>query len=601
MLECRLLGYDAPSKAYCLQEKGSTWVIWSRDLIFHEDCSLTKTKDSPSAPPVPSGVDLPPPMGASLDLVGEVLDSVGAASDSVGVSEALVDGSDSLAEDVEDLALILPLKPPSPRHSKRVKRKTRKAQEMDTVLSNLAEVPKSYQEAMAGPEAREWGGALGEEFGSWKEKDVYEVVEHPVDEEIIPSLLLFKRKTDEAGQETRKKARCVARGDCQTGKPGDAASLTAPVARATPLRTMAAVAATKDYKFQQMDVKTAFLHAPLSRPVYLSIPCGFPSSELIPGLPCLSQALRLKWAVYGLREAPASWYAHCTGILVGSGFVRSENDHYLFSIPVSGWSNSCHVLTYVDDFTLLAKSEEHMAWLKTLLASLFDLKDLGAANQVLGLEIIRDCTAGTLKITQCKFARQLLDEYDMSDCRPLDTPMSANAITSLLSHTTPLTDSERDYMRDKDYWHLLGCLNWLGLGTRPDLAYSLAQLGQAQSNPHPEHWRALIHVLRYLSKTVDMGLVYSRHTKAGYPHLYTDSSYADCSDTRKSHSGFLVLLGGAAVSWSSQKQAIITTSSTEAEYVAMGHGLRRPYGLSSHEGSGRRLWGSYAHICRQSE
>jgi hypothetical protein len=201
---------------------------------------------------------------------------------------------------------------------------------------------------------------------------------------------------------------------------------------------------------------------------------------------------------------------------------------------------------------------------------LFNLKDLGAANQVLGLEIVCDREAKTLKITQRKFIRQLLEEYNMLDCRPLDTPMFANATTSLPSHTVPLTAEEKEFMRDKDFRHLLGCLNWLVLGTRQDLAYSLVQLGLAQSNPHPEHWYALTHVLRYLSKTIDMGLVYSAHVADPAPRMYTDSVFADCPDTRKSHSGFMVLLGGAAVSWSSRKQPIVTTSSTEAEYITMG-------------------------------
>lgn len=572
--ECRLLGYDAPSKAYRLQEKGSVRVIRSRDVIFHEDRLDASTETSLPAPAVPLEVDASPTESTALD-DAVVPDSVGVLDDSVGGSGDSVGGAEEdLPDDIGDEMAPLPLAPPSPRRSKRIRKKTKKAQEMEAVQTNVAEAPKSYREAMSGPESEEWSGALGEEFGSWKEKDVYEVVKRPVDEEIIPSLLLFKRKTDEVGEEVRKKARCVARGDRQSSEPSDSSLLTAPVARAASLRTMAAVAATRDCEFQQMDVKTAFLHAPLSKPVYLSIPCGFPSSELLPGIPRANQALRLKRAVYGLREAPASWYKHCTGILRDNGFVRSDNDHCLFSLPFPGSPDLCHVLIYVDDFTLLTKSVEQMTWLKDLLASLFDLKDLGAANQVLGLEIIRDRTAGTLKITQRKFARQLLEEYNMSDCRPLDTPMFANALTSLPSHTAPLNEQERDFMRDKDYRHLLGCLNWLSLGTRPDLAYALARLGQAQSNPHPEHWRALTHVLRYISNTVDMGLVYSRDAKDAAPCLYTDSSFADCPDTRKSHSGFLVLLGGAAVSWSSRKQAIVTTSSTEAEYVAMGHAAK---------------------------
>jgi hypothetical protein len=428
---------------------------------------------------------------------------------------------------------------------------------------------------MRSTEADQWAGAVTKEFASWSENKVYEVVLRQNEEEIIPAMLLFDRKTDETGAEVRKKARCVARGDMQAQVPGEGPLLASPVAGAPTLRAMAGVAASTNCEFQQMDVNTAFLHAPLSKPVYLAVPAGFPDSELLPGVPRTAQALKLKKAVYGLREAPYSWYTHCTGILKTEGFVRSDNDHCLFWIHPPSSTERCFVLIYVDDFTLMTKTADHMDWLKSRLTTLFDLKDLGAAKQVLGLEIIRDRAAGTLKITQRKFVRQLLDEYDMTDCRPLDTPMFSNALTSLPSHLTPLTDDEKAYMHDKDYRHLLGCLNWLGLGTRPDLVYALARLGQAQSNPHPEHWYALIHILRYLSMTIDMGLVYSRDAKDVVPHMYTDSAFADCPDTRKSHSGYVVLLAGAAVSWSSRKQAIVTTSSTEAEYIAMGQAAKQ--------------------------
>jgi hypothetical protein len=131
-------------------------------------------------------------------------------------------------------------------------------------------------------------------------------------------------------------------------------------------------------------------------------------------------------------------------------------------------------------------------------------------------------------------------------------------------------DEEALFMRDKDFQHLLGCLNWLALRTQPDLAFTLARLGQVQANPHPEHWHVLTHVLQYLSSTIDMGLIYSAHAGDINLHIYTDSTYTDCPDTWKSHSGFITIVGGGAISWSSCKQAVVTTSSTEAEYIAMG-------------------------------
>jgi hypothetical protein len=150
---------------------------------------------------------------------------------------------------------------------------------------------------MRSPEAEGWSAAKDAEFESWRIKEVYDVVERPEDTEIIPSLLLFGWKTDVNGVEIRKKARCVAHGDMQSQSSDDGPTLSSPVARAASLRIMAAIAAMTNCEFQQMDVKTAFLHAPLSKPVYLSIPTGFPTSELLPGISRTGQALLLKKAV----------------------------------------------------------------------------------------------------------------------------------------------------------------------------------------------------------------------------------------------------------------------------------------------------------------
>ncbi|KAG8721231.1 hypothetical protein FRC09_008233 [Ceratobasidium sp. 395] len=215
-----------------------------------------------------------------------------------------------------------------------------------------------------------------------------------------------------------------------------------------------------------------------------------------------------------------------------------------------------------------------MSWLTGLLTSKLDLKDLGEAKQFLGLEIVRDWKAGTITLLQRKFLRTLAENYNLSDARPADTPMHANSLETLPSHLTPLSESEVAFMRDKPYRALLGSLNWVGLGTRPEICYALSRLGQVQSNPHPSHWEALLYVLRYLVGTIDMGLVYSRTTASEEPYMYTDSAYADCPFTRKSHSGYVTIAGGAAINWCSQKQSLVTLSSTEAEYVAMSHAAR---------------------------
>jgi hypothetical protein len=81
------------------------------------------------------------------------------------------------------------------------------------------------------------------------------------------------------------------------------------------------------------------------------------------------------------------------------------------------------------------------------------------------------------------------------------------------------------------------------------------------------HWAAAKRVLRYLKNTPDHGLLYTK----GPLQLtaYCDSDWAGCPDDRRSTSGFAVFLGNSLVLWSAKKQAVVSCSSTEAEYRSL--------------------------------
>ena len=87
------------------------------------------------------------------------------------------------------------------------------------------------------------------------------------------------------------------------------------------------------------------------------------------------------------------------------------------------------------------------------------------------------------------------------------------------------------------------------------------------SNPGPDHWKAIVQVLRYLKYTQNYGLHYSK-----YPAILEGYCYANwISDTKdsKSTSGYLFTLGGGAVSWKSSKQTCIARSTMESEFIAL--------------------------------
>lgn len=108
--------------------------------------------------------------------------------------------------------------------------------------------------------------------------------------------------------------------------------------------------------------------------------------------------------------------------------------------------------------------------------------------------------------------------------------------------------------------------------TRPDLAYTLSALSQRMKAPKEADLQAAKRVLRYIKKTRDLALTY---TPTDDPLTgYTDSDWAGDVTDRKSTSGYVFNLHGAAISWKSKKQTFVALSSTEAEYIGCSEAAR---------------------------
>jgi hypothetical protein len=154
----------------------------------------------------------------------------------------------------------------------------------------------------------------------------------------------------------------------------------------------------------------------------------------------------------------------------------------------------------------------------------------------------------------------------MKDCNPLTSPMDSKI------HPTrrygPVTADEAAYMAKFPYGSIVGALNYLASTSRPDIAYAVSVLARYLNDPRYPHAVAAKRVLRYLQGTKHLKLVYGQQ-KEGEPFItYSDADHGGCLDTGRSTSGYMVRVGGAAVSWRSKLQTMVTLSTTEAEYIA---------------------------------
>ena len=97
---------------------------------------------------------------------------------------------------------------------------------------------------------------------------------------------------------------------------------------------------------------------------------------------------RLKKSLYGLKQAPRQWYNKFDSFMSNHGFTKCQVDHCCYFKKFD--NNFIILLLYVDDMLVAEPDMQEIVNLKQKLSKQFEMKDLGAAKQILGMRIKRD-------------------------------------------------------------------------------------------------------------------------------------------------------------------------------------------------------------------
>jgi hypothetical protein len=243
-----------------------------------------------------------------------------------------------------------------------------------------AEEPTSVAEAEQDPC---WRKAMMEEMNSIKDNNTWELVDLPRGHKPIGLKWVFKVKRDEHGAIIQHKARLVAKGYVQ--KQGiDFEEVFALVARIESVRLLLALAANKGWSVHHMDVKSVFLNGKLEEEVYVAQAPGF----VVPGKE--GKVLRLRKALYGLRQAPRAWNAKLDAMMTSLGFQRSKSEHAMYA------HRNLLVGVYVDDLVITGSSIDEIQRFKTEMKNTFRMSDLGLLSYYLGIEVRQNASGITL-------------------------------------------------------------------------------------------------------------------------------------------------------------------------------------------------------------
>jgi hypothetical protein len=242
-------------------------------------------------------------------------------------------------------------------------------------------------EALRRPDRVKWQAAIEAEVASCMEYGVWETCALPAGRQALPSHFVLERKRD--GQY---KARLVAGGHRQ--RQGlDFDETFAPVCSFRSVRMMLAVSVHEGLELRQFDIRTEFLNGKLQEEVYLKPPVG--AEHLAGGS---DRVLRLRRALYGLRQATRAWNKRLEFELKAKNFVQSNADPSLWILH--GEHGATMAMFYVDDGLVAARTADEADELVDLVASMFANRALGEPQDFLGIEISRDRDAGTISICQ---------------------------------------------------------------------------------------------------------------------------------------------------------------------------------------------------------
>ncbi|GKA88774.1 ribonuclease H-like domain-containing protein, partial [Tanacetum coccineum] len=278
---------------------------------------------------------------------------------------------------------------------------------------------------------------MNQEMNVLLRNDTWDIVDLPKHRKAIGSKWIYKIKYQSSGEIDRFKARLVAHGFSQK-ECIDYEETFSLVVKMVTVRCLLNIDVSQSWPIFQLDVNNAFLYCDLDEVVYMRPPEEY--------FPLDNKVCRLKKSLYGLKQAPRQWNYKLTSTLTENGFSQSKSDYSLFTKSNKGVFLA--LLVYVDDIIITSNNLSKIETFKVFLKYKFMIKDLGKLKYFLGIEVID--TDKDICLNQRKYVLDLLSEYSMLACKPVNIPLlSKLVISNEATKSDHVLDNITDYQKKR--------------------------------------------------------------------------------------------------------------------------------------------------------
>ena len=442
----------------------------------------------------------------------------------------------------------------------------------NTATMSDPNTPITIQEALDGPDSELWNVSIKSEVNNFQKRKSWQYVSRDkvikMKRKLIPCKWVFKIK-QEIDNSLRYKTRLCVKGFHQV--PGvDFTESFSPVASGTTIVIVLLITLWNEEKqwiCEMFDVEAAFLNAELEIPMYLEWPDEMQRLGFISEEEQRTKCIKLIRSMYGNVDAALRWMKAFVKLCVSDeiGCEQSAVDPCLLFKRNKKGELILLIAVYVDDVLIAGKKEDVDAF-KNEFKKTYKITELGDLKRHLGIwfEWIKDESGEkAIRLHMDDMATKIVKEYEMlmgNVVKVWNTPGYPS-----LKLSKPKDDEE--IVDEKNYRSMVGKIMYFVNKVCPVCLSVTRELAKYFACPTQHHWKALTRLVGYIKGTIGRGRLLKK-PKEMRIIAFTDSDYANGED-RKSVTGGVVTLGGVPTSAMSKTQAIVSLSSTEAEYIAL--------------------------------